>query len=87
MSSVVLNADLVSMILKPDLVSVVRRGASTSALYVGVFVSRLGGGHYQIVTIFSCGDRNPSDHLDIKIARISLPRGLVCPCLALHPPG
>jgi hypothetical protein len=38
MSSVVLNADLVSAVLTPDLVSVVQRGASTSARYVGVFV-------------------------------------------------
>ena len=37
MSSVV-EGGLVSVILKSDLVSVVRRGASASARYLGVFV-------------------------------------------------
>src|SRR4029453_5443660 len=37
-SSVVLNADLVSVFLKSDLASVVRPGASAPALYVGAFV-------------------------------------------------
>jgi hypothetical protein len=36
-------------------------------------------GHEQIVMIFSCGDRKPSDHLGTKIPRIGLP------CLALYP--
>ena len=50
MSSVVLNADLVSAVLTPDLVSVVRRGASTSARYVGVFVAE------SVVVIIRCDD-------------------------------
>src|SRR4029453_11547920 len=37
-SSVGLNADLVSVVLKSDLASAVRRGASAPALYVGAFV-------------------------------------------------
>jgi hypothetical protein len=72
MSSVVLNADLVSAVLTPDLVSVVRRGASTSARYVGVFVVE-SWWSLSDVMIFSWGDRNPSDHLGIKIPRIGLP--------------
>src|SRR4029450_8581689 len=37
-SSVVLNADLVSVVLKSGLASAVRRGSSAPALYVGAFV-------------------------------------------------
>ena len=50
MSSVVLNADLVSAVLTPDLASVVRRGASTSARYMGVFVVE------PVVVIIRCDD-------------------------------
>ena len=80
MSSVV-EGGLVSVVLTPDLASVVRRGASASARYMGVFVVDSVVVNYQIVMILSCGDRNR------VIISTSRSRGLVCPCLALHPPG